>query len=137
MGRLNAPTPARGLQAATALLLVLGVAASAMYPDVASPRAAVPFPPDAIWRSLNGAILPYGLLALAAIGAGGRRLATSAVFFGTLLTLGLGLALYAVALAAESPTAPIRALRVVPLRQLAFAAITAYVVYLARRASDR
>lgn len=128
--------PARGPQVATVLLLALGLAASAMYPQVASSNAALPLPSDALWRSLHGAILPYGLLALALMGAGGRRLATSAVFFGTLLTLGLGLALYAVALESSSPTAPIRALRIVPLRQLAFAAITAYVVYLARRASD-
>ena len=125
------------MQAATAGLLVLGLVVSAMYPQVASPRTPTPFPPDAVWRSLHGAILPYGLLALAAWGAGGRRLATSAVFFGTLLTLGLGLALYAVALNAASPTAPLRALRIVPLRQLAFAAITAYLVYIARRASSQ
>lgn len=128
---------ARGLQAATALLLVLGLVVSALYPDIASSRTSMPLPPDAVWRSLQGAILPYGLLALAALWAGGRRLATSAAFFGALLTLGLGLALYAVALESPSPTASVRALRLVPLRQLAFAAITAYIVYLAGRASAR
>ena len=132
---MTEPSPARGLLASTAVLLVLGLAVSALYPQVASAKTPIPFPPDAVWRSLRGAIFPYGLLALAAWGAGGRRLAVSAVFVGSLLTVGLGLALYAVALSADSPTAPLRALRIVPLRQLAFAAISAYLVYLARRAS--
>ena len=126
----------RGLQVATVVLLGLGLVASALYPSVASSKTGSPFPPDAMWTSLRGAIQPVGLLALAAWGAGGRRLATRAAFVGTLLTVGLGLALYAVALASDSPTAPLRALRLVPLRQLAFAAITAYLVYIARRASS-
>ncbi|GAB5536175.1 MAG: hypothetical protein Rubg2KO_24240 [Rubricoccaceae bacterium] len=134
---MTEPSPARGVQAATALLLVLGLIASAMYPHVASPKTPIPFPPDAVWSSVERAILPYGLLALAAWGSGGRRLATSAALIGSLLTVGLGLALYAVALGADSPTAPVRALRIVPLRQLAFAAITAYLVYIARRASSQ
>ena len=134
---MTEPTPARGLQAATAGLLLVGLAASAMYPQVASSHTALPFAPDAVWSSLRSAILPYGLLALAAWGARGRRLATSAAFIGTLLTVGLGLALYAVALGADSPSAPLRAVRIVPLRQLAFAAITAYLVYIARRASSQ
>lgn len=134
---MTEPTPARWMRLATAVLLVLGLVVSALYPHVASSRTALPFPPEALWISLRGAILPYGLLALAAWGAGGRRLASSAAFFGALLTISLGLALYAVALGADSPTAPLRALRIVPLRQLAFAAITAYLVYIARRASSQ
>lgn len=129
--------PARSLQAATAVLLLLGLAAGAMYPQVASSRTMIPFPSDAMWISLRGAILPFGLLALAAWGSGGRRLAIYAALVGALLTVGLGLALYAVALGADSPTAPIRALRIVPIRQLAFAGITAYFVYIARRASSQ
>ncbi|MEO0557572.1 MAG: hypothetical protein AAF170_05240 [Bacteroidota bacterium] len=134
---MSEASSARGLQALTALVLVLGLVASATYPHIASSRTMIPFPPDAVWSSLRGAILPYGLLALAAFGAGGRRLATSAALIGSLLTVGLGLALYTVALGADSPTAPLRALRIVPIRQLAFAAITAYLVYIARRASSQ
>ena len=130
-------TSARAFTAATALLLVVGLAIAGAYPHVAAPRATFPLPPDAVWASLRAAAPVYGVLAAAAWAASGRRLATSAAALGTLLTVGLGVALYAVALDAASPTAPARALRLVPLRQLAAAAITAYAVYLARRASRR
>ena len=129
--------PSRAVPTATALLLAVGLAIAGVYPHVATPHAAFPLPPDAAWASLRAAAPVYGVLAFAAWAARGRRLATSAAAFGTLLTVGLGLALYAVALDAASPTAPARALRLVPLRQLAAAAITAYAVYLARRASSR
>lgn len=135
--RLRAPRGRAGaaprVTAVTASFLVAGLALAAAYPGVAEPRSFAPFPPGAVDLSLRGAAPAFGVLAVAAWLARGHRLAATAAFVGTLLTVALGAALYAAALGAESPTAPLRALRLVPHRQLVSAAITAFVVTLARR----
>ncbi|WP_179299650.1 hypothetical protein [Rubrivirga marina] len=69
--------------------------------------------------------------------AGSHRLASWAALLGALLTLGLGVALYAVALRPDArPSAPTLAIAFVPFRQLAAVAVTAWVVWTARRTRD-
>ena len=102
--------------------------------------------PLAVARSLGGAAslesvgrgaltsaAPALALVVVARWARGHRLAAWTAVVGALLTLALGVALYAAALASESPYAPAVAVRLVPLRQLAACAFAAWAVWLVRR----
>ena len=107
--------------------------------------AAYPFAADALrpgvvagtWpsvlRSAGWAAGPAAALVFATRWAGRRPLAAWAALVGGLLVLALGVALYASALDAPRPFAPVVALRLVPLRQLAAAAFVVWAVWLARR----
>lgn len=117
---------------AAALVFLAGAA----FPVVA--EALRPGPLTSSWetvvRSAGWAAGPAAALLLATRWARGHPLAAWAAAVGTLLTLGLGLALYAAALRPDARTfAPAVALTFVPLRQLAAAAVVGWAVWLARR----
>ena len=64
------------------------------------------------------------------------RLGAWAAFVGGLLTLALGVALYAAALGSARPGAVALAVAVVPLRQLVAVAVTAWAVWVTRGMRD-
>lgn len=88
------------------------------------------------WTVAQSAALSLSpALAVVLVGrlARAHRAAAWTAAAGAVLVLGLGLALYAAALDAVSPRA-LAAMRVVPLRQLAAAAVAAWAVWWVRRA---
>lgn len=118
--------------AAVALVFVAGAAfpaaADALRPGLVSASW------ETVARSAGWAAGPAAALLLAVRWARGHPLAAWAALVGTILTLGLGLALYAAALRPDArPSAPAVALTFVPLRQLAAAAVVGWAVWIARR----
>ena len=88
---------------------------------------------DAVLPSLAPAL---GLV-VAARFARGHRLATWAALVGSLLTLALGVALYAAALQPDArPGAPTIATALVPLRQLVAVLFVAWAVWIVRKTRD-
>lgn len=122
-----------GAYVAVALVLVAG-AAFPFWADAVRPGPVAGNWPTAL-RSAGWAAGPTGALLWVVRWAGSRPVALGAALVGSLLVLGLGLALYAAALRPDArPFAPAVALTFVPLRQLAAAAFVGWAVWLARRA---
>ena len=88
---------------------------------------------EAVGRGALASGAPGLALVVVARWARGHRLAAWTAVVGAGLTLALGVALYAAALASASAYAPAVAVRLVPLRQLAACAFAAWAVWLARR----
>lgn len=124
------------LTAAAYAVVALVVLTGAAFPVAA--EALRPGPLVASWqtvvRSAGWAAGPAAVLLLVARWARGHPLAAWAAVVGTLLTLALGLALYAAALRPDARVfAPAVALTFVPLRQLVAAVVVGWGVWLARR----
>ncbi len=123
-----------GALATAALVLAVGAA----FPAVAASRAGASPTLTGILDGATYAAMPaLGLAWVTLRLARDHRLASWAALLGALLTLGLGVALYAAALRPDArPSAPVLALAFVPFRQLAAVAVTAWVVWTARKTRD-
>ncbi len=121
----------RSAFAVAALVAVVGT----IFPFVARGEGASPgMLADAALPSLAPAL---GLV-VATRFARDHRLATWAALVGAVLTLMLGLALYAAALRPEARAgAPVLATALVPLRQLVAVAFVAWAVWIARKTRER
>ena len=111
----------------------LVVAVGAAYPVAVGRALGGTASLEAVGRGALASVAPGLALVVVARWARGHRLAAWTAVVGALLTLALGVALYAAALASESPYAPAVAVRLVPLRQLAACAFAAWAVWIARR----
>lgn len=122
----------------SALVTAGGVlVAGAAFPAVAALRVGAEPSAGVVLDAAGQALLPSLALAAVVYLAGAHRLAAWSALLGGLLTLGLGVALYASALGPDArAVAPRLAVEVVPLRQLAAVAVTAWVVWIARRSRD-
>ena len=128
---------ARGLRRSAFVVAGLVAAVGAAFPLVAaSPRGAWTSWDVAGEAALAAFAPALGLVVVARL-ARGHRLAAWAALVGAVLTLALGVALYAAALRPEArPSAPALAAAVVPLRQLAAVAVAAWAVWIARRTRE-
>ena len=116
---------------------VLVLIAGAAFPAVAAERAGASPSWAGVLDGATYAALPALALASVARLARDHRLAAWAALLGGLLTFGLGVALYAAALRPGArPSAPVLALAFVPFRQLAAVAVTAWVVWTARKTQE-
>lgn len=129
---------ASGLRIGALVTAGLVLAVGAAFPAVAATRlGASPTLAGVLDGATYAALPALGLAWITLRLARGHRLASWAAFLGALLTLGLGLALYAAALRPDArPSAPVLALAFVPFRQLAAVAVTAWVVWTAGKTRD-
>ena len=128
---------AAGLRLGAYVTAALVLAVGAAFPAVAADRAGASPSWAGVLDGATYAAMPALAIVAVARFARGHRLATWAAFLGGLLTLGLGVALYAAALRPEArPSAPVLALAFVPFRQLAAVAVTAWAVWTARKTRD-
>ncbi|WP_420454552.1 hypothetical protein [Rubrivirga sp.] len=119
-----------GATATAALVLIVGAA----FPAVVAERAGAGVPWETVADGALYAALPAVGLVWTVRLARDHRLASWAALVGAVLTLGLGVALYAAALRPDArPSAPVLALAFVPLRQAVAVAFVAWAVWLARR----
>ncbi len=126
-------TPAH-LRVGAVGVAVLVLAAGAAFPAVAAHRVGASPSWAAVGDGALYAALPAAGLLWTVRLARDHRLASWAALVGAVLTLGLGVALYAAALRPDArPSAPTLALAFVPLRQLAAVAVVVWAVWLARR----
>ena len=125
-----ARAPRRLAFAAAALVVAVGAA----YPLAVARALGGAASLEAVGRGAWASAPPgLALVVVARLARGHRRAAWTAVV-GGLLTLALGVALYAAALSSPLSYAPAVAVRLVPLRQLAACAFAGWAVWLARRA---
>ena len=128
-----------GLAAGRLRLAAFGVAVAvvavgALYPLAVAQALGGPATPENVGRGALASLAPALALVVVARLARDHRLAAWTALTGAALTLALGVALYAAALGpAASPVAPAVAVRLVPLRQLAAAAVAAWAVWIVRR----
>lgn len=125
---------ARTLRLGAVVVAGLVLAVGAAFPAVAAARIGASVSWGAVADGALAAVLPaLGLLWTVYL-ARDHRLASWAALLGALLTLGLGIALYAAALRpGVQPVAPVLAVAFVPFRQLAAVAVVAWVVWTARK----
>ena len=121
------------LRAAAFVVAALVVVVGAAFPVAVARELGGTASLEAVGRGALASAAPGLALVVVARWARGHRLAAWTAVVGALLTLGLGVALYAAALASASAYAPAVAVRLVPLRQLAACAFAAWAVWLARR----
>ena len=128
---MTARTLRLGAVVVAGLVLVVGSA----FPAVAASRIGASVSWASIADGALAAVLPAVGLLWAVRLARDHRLASWAALVGALLTLGLGVALYAAALRPDAPpVAPMLAVAFVPFRQFAAVAVVAWVVWTARKA---
>lgn len=125
---------ARSLRLAAVGVAGLVLAAGAAFPAVAASRVGA----SVEWTLVRDGALAAALPALGLVWtvrlARDHRLASWAALVGAVLTLALGVALYASALRSGArPTAPVLAVAFVPYRQLAAVAVVAWAVWTARK----
>ena len=126
---------AAGLRAAAFATAALVGVAGAAFPVVAGRVTGRPVGLEAVLDGAVPALAPALGLVLVTRWARDHRLASWTALVGAVLTLALGVALYAASLREGArPSAPVLALSFVPLRQLAAVAVAAWAVWIARRA---
>lgn len=127
-GRLRA-----GAFASAALV----AAAGGVYAALAARALGAPVTWGAVADGVVPALAPALALVVVTRYARGHRLASWAALVGGMLTLALGVALYAAALRPDArPGAPVLALSFVPLRQLVAVAFAFWAASLAKRTRD-
>ena len=124
-----------GVRPAAWAVAALAVAVGAAYPAALAHRLGAPVPVEAVGQGALRSLAPAVAVLLVARLARGHRAAGWTALGGGLLVVALGAALYAAALSSESVRAPFVAVRLVPLRQLAAAAVAGWAVWWVRRTS--